>query len=1270
MAASYLRQRFAPGRLGHAQGATITHQAVFSSDHTFIPASLMSFCFPSWRRAALLVVAAGLPLAAARAQQRPAPPTPWADDAAARLATTGSQYASWLHHYRPVTLDLAALRPVLAAAPLEGSAAAARGVATAVVAIPLPDGTTGRFRLVEAPVMEPALAAQFPQIKTYAGVGLDDPTASIRCDLTPLGFHAQILSVRTGTIYVDPVSPTDPTHYLSFYRYYMNRPARAQREGCGFVPPTDDEHPLDDMARPADHAYGGISTDAHRRVTISAGNTLRTYRLALAANREYVLARGGTVTSALASMTTTMNRVNGVFEKELAVRLMMIANTNLLITTVAGTYANMNVSQMLGQNQTRCDQIIGAANYDIGHVFGTGNGGVAILGCVCQNGQKARGVTGSSSPTGDAFDIDYVAHEMGHQFGGRHPFNGSSGSCAGGNRSAATSWEPGSGSTIMAYAGICSPQDLQGNSDDYFHSGNFQEIQTEIGTTSCFTTTPTGNTAPEVTAPSSGKTIPRSTPFRLIAVGTDADGDPLTYNWEDMDTGGAQGAAPSNATNQTANQRDPLFRSFNATTSPIRYFPQLNKIINGTTPVVGEALPTVNRTLKFRCTVRDEHVATGLGFVVGGVNYSPTLTMTVTNQAGPFVVLTPSSPGSAPWFVGSPATVTWDVANTTAAPVSCANVDIILSRDGGLSYTDTLAANVPNSGSATFNVPVSVVPTTRARVMVHARNNFFFDISNANFAVNAPQAPDYALSVSPTTRSACDGAPAVFTLDIASLAGYTTPVDLTLSALPVGVTAAFAQTTVVPGAAPTTLSLTPSGAAAGTYPLTLTATSGTNVKTATITLTVLPSVTTATTLTGPADAATAQSLAPVFTWAALPAAATYTFELSNNAAFAGPLLLAMPNLTGTTYTLAGFPLTSATTYYWRVRGENGCGAGPDATAFSFTTATVGCALAAAPNLPRPISSAAIVESLLPITACGTVQDINIKNLRITYANTADLEIYLVSPTGLSALVALNLCPNGANLNLNFDDQAAGAYTAIPCPATGGGTFQSFGGLARFNGTPATGIWKLRIIDGTSARSGSLVSWTLDICTSEVAPAAPTALRAPTYNDNSVELAWTDNACNETQQLIERSIGGNTTYLPLATVAADATTYLDGTTAPSTQYCYRVRATTGSQQSAFAPEVCVTTSALGLTADALGDHLTVAPNPSSGEFALTLTGAPLGRTYLTVFDALGRTVRTAALTGTGAALNHTLDLRAQAEGVYLLRVTLPDGRTGVRRLVKM
>jgi hypothetical protein len=384
---------------------------------------------------------------------------------------------------------------------------------------------------------------------------------------------------------------------------------------------------------------------------------------------------------------------------------------------------------LLSQNQSNLDAVIGAGNYDIGHVFGTAGGRMAAVGVVCSSGLKARGETGMYPPTGDGFWVDYVAHEIGHQFGATHTFNSTNSGCSG-NRTASTAYETGSGSTIMAYAGVCGSDNLQSHSSPCFHAASFDQIMTFVttgGGSAGGTTTFTGNHVP-VISPGTNYTIPAGTPFSLTASGNDPDGDSLTWSWEERDLGPAAALAAAD------NGSSPLFRSFSPALSSCRTFPQLSDILNNTT-TPGERLPTTNRTMNFRATARDNRAG-------GGGLASADVQVAVTTTAGPFRL---TSPATAVAWSGA-RTVTWNVAGTTNAPITAARVNIFLSTNGGVLFPITLAANVPNNGSQMVVLPN--ISTTTARIKVQAADNIFFDISRSNFSITpAPTPPSIVLAL-------------------------------------------------------------------------------------------------------------------------------------------------------------------------------------------------------------------------------------------------------------------------------------------------------------------------------------------------------------------------------------------------------------------------------------------------------------------------------------------------------------------------------------------
>lgn len=603
---------------------------------------------------------------------------------------------------RTFEVDLGEMQSLLLNAPAEDLPARTTGLQ---ITLPLPDGTSEAFEVWQAPVMHPELAAQYPEIRTYAGRGLDDRTATVRLDTTPHGFHAMILSTRP-VMFIDPVEPGNAVLHTAHFKGGL-----ADRDvhpfSCEMEATPERELEIQELVKAYTQSQG---------LRVSNGTELRTYRIAIAATGEYTTFHGGTVALGLAAITTSLNRVTGIYEREVSVRMELVPNNNLLVYTNSGTdpYTNANGGAMLGQNQANLDTVIGSANYDIGHVFSTGGGGVAGLGVVCRANQKARGVTGTNQPVGDNFDVDFVAHEMGHQFGGTHSFNGTAGNCAG-NRTASTAYEPGSGTTIMAYAGICSPQNITQHSHADFHGASYDQIvaYTHAGQGgTCPVVTATGNTPPSATAGNVGHTIPIQTPFILFGVSSDVDGDPVTHSWEEFDLGPA--GAP-----ETPSGNAPIFRSFPPVTREWRMFPRKADVRNNTI-TYGELYPTYSRTLNFRLTVRDN---------LGGVANSST-TLSVDGASGPFLV---TSIDATPWEAGTSKTITWDVAGTDVAPVSCASVNILLSTDNGDNFTEVLATATPNDGSEVVVVPPTV--TTLARIQVEAADNVFLDMNNTAFEI-------------------------------------------------------------------------------------------------------------------------------------------------------------------------------------------------------------------------------------------------------------------------------------------------------------------------------------------------------------------------------------------------------------------------------------------------------------------------------------------------------------------------------------------------------
>ena len=584
-----------------------------------------------------------------------------------------------------------------------------------IIEFPTKNGVIQKFRVYEASILAPSLQAQHPSIRSFTAQGINDPSAVARFSYSNTGLNVMISSANYGTLYIDPYTK-DLNQYISYSKRSL--PADSRSFEC--LIQTTVENEIELATKNADDGL------------------LRTYRLALACTGEYAqyhLNNQGIPSNAtdeekkaavLAAMNTAMTRVNGIYENEIAVTMIIVANNTdiIFLNAASDPYTNNNGGTMLGQNQSTIDATIGSANYDIGHVFSTGGGGIAGLGVVCSNNSKARGVTGLPSPIGDGFYVDFVSHEMGHQFRANHTQNNN---C---NRNNSTAMEPGSASTIMGYAGICSPN-VQNVSDDYFHAISVQEIWnfiSNLGGATCPVEIATGNLPPTADA-GLDYTIPKSTPFVLMGTATDPDSESgLSHNWEQMNQ--QIGSMPPSNTSVFG----PMFRSDDALPSPNRYMPKLATVLAGQTQSTWEVVPSVSRTMKFRYSVRDNEAG-------GASSASDDMTVTVYGDSGPFLVTSQDTPTT--WTPQSSEIITWEVAGTDSAPVNSPNVDILFSTDGGQNFDVIIAEGIPNNGSADILAPN--LNTTTGRLMIISSNNIFYDINGGVITVEG------ALSINEST---------------------------------------------------------------------------------------------------------------------------------------------------------------------------------------------------------------------------------------------------------------------------------------------------------------------------------------------------------------------------------------------------------------------------------------------------------------------------------------------------------------------------------------
>lgn len=1118
---------------------------------------------------------------------------------------------------KTVATDAAQLHDLLFSAPHEKNATAETSPVS--IQLPTPSGDLATFRIVSYDIAEAAALAKYPDIRTWYGVNASDPSQSVFLDWTTNGFHASVRGNNRTAYFIDPVFRRD----LDRYQVYTKADLDPDQEP--FTCLTEADGLLEELPVASNKSIGDCELMQYR-TTMTATGEYSNYHGAFSA------AQSALVQSAI---VTTVNRVNQILTRNLSLRLQLVGNNDLLYNYDPDNdpFPVNDVGELINQNTGYVNNIIGVSNYDYGHIVSQGGGGgIASLRASCQNTRKAAGATSLGSPEGDFFDVDYVAHEMGHNFGGNHTQNNS---C---NYSSSAGMEPGSGSTIMSYAGICSPN-VQNQVDDYYHGRSIAEMTThfEIGNGGCGTIISTSLNNATIISPSD-ETIPAGTPFVLTS-GATGNGT-INYNWEQYDV--EQGATmPPVGTNV----QGPLFRSLPATNSPERYFPRLPDVIAGTSDT-WEATPTVSRELNFRATVLNYNATYGCAV-------EDDLTLQVTDANGPFTVLDPLDENNQ-WSVGQMAQIRWDVAGTDQAPINSQLMDVLLSTDGGTTFQPILQ-DTPNDGYAEITVPNQT--GIQNRVMVRSKDNVFYNVSVADFAiVPAAGAPAVTLSATNSlSRSDCfNGIKfATFSFVTTSTGGATAPITWSVLNLPAGVTESYSVNPSLPGGRFELTLGALDNLPLGTTTLTLNGNSAEGTFTETITLERTPPEA----LSGPAiltPATTGVDLRP--TLSAVPQGnVTYDIQVSLQANF-NQLLFSLSGLPSPTFTIPDY-LEGNTTYFWRIRAisppEIDCGNSLWREA-SFTTAD--CNLYTSAQAAQPIAPTAppvVAELNLLIPDAGIILDLDVFQLDIDHTYLGDLEIELIHPNGTAALLWDRTCGAQNDIFASFDDEAT---DAAPCPPTDGGFyFANVDPLTTFDNLPLAGNWRLRVTDRADRDGGSLNAFTLKVCREDLTSLPVDFLYfTATPQKDHIQLDWaTSEEINNRGFMIERSQTGIDDWTELGHVAAGtAYTFPDETALANTDYFYRLRQEDLDGRVNYSD---IRSARLGGSTG-----LTLFPNPTGSHLNYNLPGGTEPLPYQLI-DVNGRLVAEGQLQPAGGRI----ELAEQPAGIYFLRC---NGET--RKVIKL
>ncbi len=1157
-------------------------------------------------------------------------------------------------------LDYTAVKTALATAPREFSAAAKSG--KCVVSIPTANGLQETFSITEIAILDEEGAAQFPDIHTYSGISTVDPRRVVRLSTTARGFRAMVVQPDYTVSFVEPYAWGQTEFYLAY------NGTDAPNKGL--------KHLRTEVLENGEIWFGedqGLySPPAEYRGGELEPVKMKIYRLAVGATGEFTQDHGGTKALAFAAITEYINYTSFFYERDLTLRTQLIAASQNAVFTDPNSdpYPGTIVPGWLQANTEVLNTYCNVNSHDVGHVvaryMGGGILGQGVLGCVCQAGKAGGCSAGNGNGDYGADFLGVLGQELGHQLSGGHTWNRCGG---GGGRDGTVAFEPGSGSTIMSYAGACGQDNVQGYADLYYHAGSIGQIkQFYVFGAVCGSYQQTTNHEPVVThAYQNNFTIPISTPFELTGSATDMDSDTLSYCWEEIDAGPETPLGQPQGNAAIFRTRPPQF-------APNRYFPRLNTIIaNGND--ITEQLPTYSRDLTFRLTVRDNQPNGG------GVGQAD-VAFKAYEGAGPFLVSAPNTSATT-WRVGEYAEVAWDVANTNVPPVSCEKVNIRLSTDGGQTYPITLASGVANNGSYYVLAPNSV--GNNMRVRVDAANNVFFDISNANFKIQQPVQPSLTLGLENSGGIIClpdNYETAIFS---AGVLGYNTPINLELTgSLPPGAVPSFSTTTIQPGQAANFKLDLSNVAVEGQFTFNIRATSGTVELVRPVTLFIRRNDFSGFALQTPANGLTNANLTQTLHWTKGLDADAYDVEFSKSPAFT--TILASKSGTALDSFKINFLLEKGTAYFWRVRTVNECGAHAWSEPFFFSTFAEDCRLFEANDLPKNIAagSTPTVESKITVNQGGTISDVNIKQIAGVHGFFKHLEAHLISPAGTDVLLWKDKCGNfGSFFNFGLDDQAPGGF---PCPPNNSGNFyRPENPLAPFVGENSTGTWTLRVKDNTVGDGGTIDGFKLEFCASlqinppylvnnNVMPVpsggnrviTPDFLLVEDANNTHAQLTYTVMSVPEDGIITRNNFGTlkQGDQFTQANLDAGEIKFYDygGNPAPDG---FRFMVTDGEAGFFGTPKFLTQVATSNQEPKLLALDFSVFPNPASEMVHLSFGQSLLAKTQVQLIDMAGRQMGSWNL-GVGESA-FSISLNALPKGVYMVAVQNESGR-GLKKLV--